>query len=273
MFVKKNRKRGKPLLRKRTYRKKSTSTVSKATKRYIKRALNSEIENKIVSINQTLAFGNISESPDLNLYPVLPYAGYTSIPQGVGAGSRVGNRCKVMKVLLKYVLYAEPYSQTTNPVPQPQEVQMFLLNLKQASGILPTATQLQGLVQLGSASVALSGNISDIAINSWNTDVFNVRSWTHKVGYSGYTGTTLSSPNTQQAQYFANNDFKLNVIRTMNITKMVASQIRMDDGGQTHLGKNCFFGFQCVNSNGSTAGSTILPVRINYWLDITYQDA
>lgn len=271
MFIPKKRGRGKRVYRKRTAPKKSS--VSKNVKRYVKKALHSQIENKIVSINQTLAFGNIAESPDLNLYPVLPYAGYTSIPQGVGAGSRVGNRCKVMKVLLKYVLYPEAYSSSTNPIPQPQEVQMFLLNLKQASGILPTATQLQGLVQLGSASVALSGNISDIAINSWNTDVFNVRSWTHKLAWAGYTGTGSTSPTTAQSQYFANNDFKLNVIRKMDITKHVASQIRMDDGGQTHLGKNVFFGFQCVNSNGTTGGSTILPCRINYWIDIVYEDA
>lgn len=271
MFVKKRT--GKRVLRKRVYKRKSVAKVSKATKRYVKKALHSQIENKIVSINQTLSFGNISESPDLNLYPVLPYSGFTSIPQGVGAGSRVANRCKVMKVLLKYVLYAEAYNGTTNPIPQPQEVQMFLLNLKAASGILPTSAQLNGLVQLGSASVPLSGNISDIAINSWNTDVFNVRSWTHKVGYSGYTGTTVSGPNTQQAQYWQNNDFKLNVIRKMDITKHVASQMRFDDGGSTHLGKNVFFGFQAVNANGSTAGSTILPVRINYWIDIIYEDA
>lgn len=254
----------------RPYKKRSNKKrVSKSVKKYVKKEINRNIEDKVVSINQTLAFGNISESPDLNLYPVLPYSGYTSISQGVTAGARLGNRCKVMKVILKYVLFSKGYDVTTNPIPTCCEVQMFLLNLKQATGVLPTSTQLAGLVQLGASSTALTGSLADIATNSWNKDVFNVKAWTHKVGFSQATGTGGSA--TQQ--YFANNDFKLNVVRKMDITKMVASQMRFDDNGSTHLGKNVFFGFQAVSSLGGIFSPTVLPMQIQYWIDIIYQDA
>uniref|UniRef100_UPI004048B203 hypothetical protein n=1 Tax=Polynucleobacter sp. TaxID=2029855 RepID=UPI004048B203 len=255
----------------RPYRKtiRKRSKVSTKIKKYVKRQIHKNIENKVVSINQTLAFGNYLESPDLNLYPVLPYSGFTSISQGVSSGSRLANRCKVMKVILKYVLFPKGYDAITNTSPTPCEVQMFLLNLKQATGVLPTPTQLTGLVQLGATSTALQGNLADIAVNSWNKDVFNVKTWTHKVGFSIADGTGSYANN----QFFANNDFKLNVVRRMDITKMVASEMRFDDNGSTHLGKNVFFGFQAVSALGGTFGSSVLPVQIQYWIDIIYEDA
>jgi len=247
---------------------KKRSGVSSKVKKYVKKAIHSLAENKIVSINQALRFGSVTNSPLLNMYPVLPYTGYTTIPAGVTQGTRIGNRCKVMKVILKYVLYATAYDAGFNPNPQPCEVQLFLLNLKQATGVMPTATQLAGLVQVGSTSTALAGNLSDIALNSWNKDVFNVKSWTHKVGYSAYTGTGGLAGQ----QYFQSNDFKFNVIRRMDITKMVASTLRFDDGGSTHLGKNMFFGFQCVPAGGGVLNASATPCSIQYWIDILYED-
>lgn len=256
--------------RKRSNYRKKPKKVSKSVKKYVKKEIHRNIENKVVSINQSLTFGNITESPDLNLYPVLPYAGYTSIGQGVTAGTRIANRCKVMKVLLKYVLLPVPYDATINPLPVPVEVQMFLLNLKQASGVLPTNAQLAGLVQLGSTSTSLTGTLADIAINSWNKDVFNVKTWTHKLGYASATGTGALAAN----QYNSNNDFKLNIVKRMDITKYVAKYMRFDDSGATHLGKNIFFGFQCVNAGSmGVMGSTVTPARITYWIDIIYEDA
>lgn len=258
--------------RKRKYhRKKSTKKVSKSVKKYVKKQIHKNIENKIVSINQTLAFGNITESPDLNLYPVLPYSGYTSIPQGVTQGGRLANRCRVMKVLLKYVLHPLAYDPIVNPNPVVTEVQLFLLRLKQSPGLLPTAGNIASIVQLGGSSVSLSGNLSDIAINSWNKDLFGeVKTWTHKLGYASATGTGAVAG----AQYYSNNDFKLNVIKRMDITKYVAKTMVFDDSGSTHLGKNIFFGFQCVNAGSmGILGSTITPARITYWIDIIYEDA
>lgn len=255
----------------RPYRKglKKSTKVSKQVRRYVKKVVHSNIENKVVSINQTLAFGNISESPDLNLYPVLPYTGFTSIPQGVGQGSRVGNMCKVRKVLLKYVLFPFAYDATVNPNPVPCDVQIFLLRLKQNQGLLPTAAQLLNLVQVGSSSTSLQGNLSDIAINSFNKDLFYVKTFVHRCGFSSYNGTGALPA----AQNYNNNDYKLNTIRTHDLTKMVASTMRFDDGNATHLGKNIFFGFQAVNATGGTLGATTTPMRIQYWIDIIYEDA
>lgn len=257
--------------KKRTNRKKSAPKVSRNIRKYVKKEIHKNIENKIVSINQTLAFGNVTESPDLNLYPVLPYSGYTTIPQGVTQGGRVGNRCRVMKVLLRYVLHPIAYDAIVNPNPVPTEVQMFLVRLKQSQGLLPNTGNIASIVQLGGSSVSLSGNLSDIAINTWNKDLFSeVKTWTHKLGYASATGTGAVAG----AQYYSNNDFKLNVIKRMDITKYVAKYMVFDDSGSTHLGKNIFFGFQCVNAGSmGILGSTITPARITYWIDIHYEDA
>lgn len=252
----------------RPYKKRSTKVSSKV-KRYVKREINRNVEDKIVSINQTFGFGNIAESPDLNLYPVLPYSGYTSISQGVTQGTRIGNRCKVKKVLLKYVLYPANYDAVTNPNPQNCDVQIFLLRLKASPSVLPTSTQLQGLVQLGATSTSLSGNLSDIAINSWNRDAFFVKTFVHKVGFAQYAGTGGEA----NAQYRSNNDYKMNVIRKHDITRLVASEMVFDDNGTTHLRKNIFFGMQAVGASGGTFGATTIPMRIQYWIDIIYTDA
>lgn len=253
--------------KKRAYKKRST--VSKSVRRYVKKVVHSNIENKIVNVNQTKAFGNIFQSPDLSLYPMLPYTGYTTIPQGVGQGSRIANRCKVRKVILKYVLMPVVQDASVNPSPLPSMVQIFLLRLKQNPGLLPTATQLQNIVQVGSTTTSLSGTVSDIALNSWNQDLFYVKTFVHRVGYSSVNGAGSSAG----AQFYNNNDYSLSVIRKHDITKLVASEMVFDDGNSTHLRKNIFFGFQCVNPLGTVLSSTQTPVRINWWCDIIYEDA
>jgi len=258
-------------LKKRSYKKRSPlrkPTVSKAVKQYVKKSIHVAAENKIVNFNQAQNFGNILNNASMYAYPVLPYTGFGTIPQGITQGSRIANSVTIRKVMLKYVLTSRGYNVDSNPFPAPTVVQMFLGRLKGCPGELPAAADFNNLFQLGSSVLAVQGNITDV-VSDINKDYWDIqKGWTHKVGYAGYNGTGSIAA----SQYFNNNDYKLNVIKRLDITKYVQKVLKFNDSNNTVQGKNLFFFFQALNAQGGTNGSTVLPCTINYWIDIQYED-
>lgn len=269
--------------KKRSFRKKSStrkrrsvrggrksSAVSFAVKKYVKRTIHSQIENKCVQINPgPLSFGNVLESPEFNAFPMAPLNLFWSISQGVGQGARVGNVIKVRKTYLNYILYPTQYDVTTNPLPAPQEVRMMLGYVKNTPTFAPLSGDIAQLFQAGSSSAAPIGNLKDL-ISVYNTDYWTIKkSWTHKVGHSNYAGLGTSTANQQGA----NNDFKLNVMKRMDITSMCPKTCIFNDSSVTTNTKNLFFMYYAVASNGFTLTATNLPIRIDYWIDFHYEDA
>ena len=260
------------LKRKRTFKKrtiKKTKGVSVAIKKYVKKTLHTEIENKSVQINYSTSFGNVSESPEFNAYPMCPQAGYWSIAQSVGQGGRVGNVIKPIKVFLNYILRPTPYDVTVNAFPQPCEVQMMLGYVKPTPSSVPTAGDVSQLFQSGSSITAPVGTLRDI-ISIVNTDYWVIKKrWTHKIGYSSASGLGSNGAN----QYFANNDFKMNVVKRMNITKMIPNKCTFNDNSVSVMQRNLYLMFYSVASDGSTFGATRLPTFIEYCIDFVYVDA
>lgn len=243
--------------------------VSVGVKRYVTRALNRRIENKQIAGTQALSFGSILESPDMNAYPILPYTGFLTCPQGVTQGTRTGNECKIKRVMLNYVLLPQQYNVTTNPIPVPIHVQMFLGAVKQYKGILPQSADVNLMFQLGGSAVAPGGTLMDLTyqINKDNWDI--KKAWSHKLGYAAYGGTgTVPSQ-----QSFTNNDFKLNVVGRIDITKHCAAVMKFNDGNSTHQGANLFFMFQAISANGAATGATVQTAQIQYSVSIEYEDA
>lgn len=258
--------------KKRVYRKKRvvrTKRVSTAVKKYVKSTLSRTIENKTAQVNFTGSFGNILESPDMNMYPMLPYSGYLTIPQGVRQNERTGNEIKTKRVMLNYVLTPVEYNAISNPGPQPVEVQMFLGYTKFSPGELPIALDLSSLFQQSSSSIAPNGSLRDL-ISVVNTDYWHIaKRWTHKLGFASYTGTGGFGG----SQFHANNDFKLNIVKRLDITKYCTKTIKFNDGVSTQQGKNLFFFYQAVASNGGIYPSTTQLASINFWVDYVFEDA
>lgn len=243
--------------------------VSVAVKKYVKRALGSVIENKTVAVTASSEFGSINESPDMNVYPMLPYTGYLTIPQGVTQGTRTGNQVKIRRVMLNYVLHPLRYDATTNITPQPLEVLLYLGTIKRAKGEIPFAPDFSNLFQLGGTSTAPTGTISDICFDI-NKDFWDIKkSWSHKLGYSDYDGAGTNS----NFQRYANNDYKLSYVRKLDITKLCPSSIKFDDSNSVTQGNNLFFFYQAVSANGNGLASTQQVAKINFYLTITYEDA
>jgi len=260
---------------KRTYRKRSTaargkrSSVSAGVKKYVKQTIAKNIENKTLQVNGGSSFGNILESTDMNVYPMLPYTGYMTIPQNVLQGGRIGNAVKVKKLMLSYVLRPTAYDVAFNNSPCPVEVDMFLGHVNQLPGFLPLPGDLTFLFQTGSASSAPVGSLRDL-ISTVNTDYWTIKKrWRHKIGFSSNNGTGGYAA----GQYAQNNDFKMNVVKKMDITKFINKNLKFNDGTATIQGKNLFFFYQAVKANGGVTTSTELTANIEFWIDIQYEDA
>jgi len=185
---------------KRVYKTKSkgTTNVSKAVKKYVKRTLHTQIENKELNIDSGANFGNYLNDNTLGAYPMMPLVGYWTVSQNVNAAGRVGNQISIRKVMLSYVLRPMPYNGTTNPVGRPCEVEMFLGYVKRTPSVRPTATDFQNLFQAGNTANPPTGDLNDINANI-NSDYWCVKKrWRAKIGYSSTASSVSSAGTTAQ---------------------------------------------------------------------------
>jgi len=256
-------------LRKRPRKNAKKPTVSLAIKKYVKSTISKNIENKCVQVNFGQSFGNILEAPNMNMYPMLPYLGYMSIPQGVTQGTRVGNQIKVKKLMLNYVLRPTNYDAVFNPQTIPSHIDMFLGYVNDVPGLIPTNTDLTSLFQSGASSIGPAGTLRDL-ISVVNTDYWTIKKrWQHKLGFATNNGTGGSAT----GQYYATNDFKFNIIKKMDITKLVHKNLKFNDGTATIQGNNLYFFYQAIAANGAAYAANSLPCNIEFWIDIHYEDA
>jgi len=275
MFFKKGYKKTKrraPYARKRNARAgRKSGSVTVAVKQYVKKTLHAQVENKIQNTQAGFTFGNVLSSSGLamNMYPMTPYASYWTIGQGVTQNTRIGNVIKPVKVMLRYVIRPTPYNAESNVSPVPVEIDMFLGHTKATPALLPNNSDLQFLYQIGSSSGPPIGNLTDI-IAPINKDYWTIsKRWRHKLGFAEY-GTNGTQPTNQN---LTNNDFKLNAVRSMNITQYVPKKILFNDGGGATTSKGLFFFYQAVSATGTTLASTQYPMNIQFWIDFEYEDA
>ena len=259
-------------LKKRAHKKKSvrggrkSSSVSSAVKTYVKRTIHSQIENKGVQVQVATLFGNVVQSPTMNIYPLTPYAGAINIVQGVGSANRTGNQVKPIKVMLKYVIYPTGYNAGYNPNPEPCEVMMYLGYVKSAPGFLPTATDIANLYQYNNFVSIPLGSIMDLN-QQVNKDYWTIKkAWTHKIGYSNSGGTGINAA----YQSYSNNDFKLNVVRKLDITKLYPKTLKFNDTSAQQQGPGLFLFYQAVGSSGRTFTASVTPIAIQMELDIDF---
>lgn len=253
--------------KKRVYKKRTS--VSTAVKKYVKKTLHAQVENKTQNIQAGANFGNYNASPTMNVYPMCPTTGFWTISQGVFQNNRLGNVIKPVKVMLNYVIRPNGYDAVTNAGPIPMEIDLFLGYVKQTPSIIPVTSDFNFLLQGGNTSYPPIGNLTDI-IASTNKDYWHIaKRWRHKVGYADTGG----QGNNSTFQFFTNNDFKLNVVRKMDITKMIPKTITFNDTGASSTAKNLFFFYQGVAAAGNTLAASQLPLNIQYWIDFQYEDA
>lgn len=268
VYVKRKRTKG---LKRRIIRKKtSTKMVSKAVKSYVSKAIHRNVENKSYQVGYSADLGSFNSNNLLYAQPLTPYVGGLSITQGVTQSTRIGNQIKLRKLRFNFVLSARTYNVSNNPSPQPVNLEMLICSLKSASGEMPIASDIANLYQLNASSIPPSGFIYDMT-QKVNTDLFHVyKRMRFKFGYSTAGGTGVNA----NAQSFANNDFKLNIIRNLDLTKYAPKTITYNDNSQTPTSRCLFVLFNVLPVVGGTSFATgVFPVRIDSTIFIDYEDA
>lgn len=240
--------------------------VANAVKSIVNRTIHRNMENKI---EQTLSANNTvsSYASNSSLF-VVSCIPYTAISQGVGQGDRIGNTIRTRKVMFNYVLKPSPYSASLNPTPIPQEVFIFFGKVKNAKPQAPISTDFAKLWQAGDSYHAPYSNLLD-CIQDVNKDWFTVyKILRHKIGYA-ITSTAGMAPSNE---YYANNDFKFNVARKVNITKFTPKVVKFNDTTAQPTNDGLWMWAMCVNADGSGTVNAS-PIQMDYTLNYEYEDA
>lgn len=243
------------------------SKLSKGMKRSVTRLIRREEETKCVQFTDSASISSYgSDVQAQGFVPLSPYATYCQIDQGVGQGERIGNKCRIVKATLSYVLRPNPYNATTNIAPLPQEVIIRIMSVKNTNELVAAAGN---YFQAGDGSQSPTGNLLDIP-KVVNTDLYTqYRMIRHKLGTSAYEGGVPNGTN----QFYANNDFHYNAIKTIDVTKYCPKIIRFNDNTSTPSTRVLQTFIEAVNADGSTSAVNQVPVTMDYTVNLWYKDA
>jgi len=195
------------------------------------------------------AINNTAMSPAVSLTDCL------TILTGVTDGTRIGQKIRTKKAVLKFIVSAG-FGMLV-----PCYVQVFIGVLKADPGTLPTAGALAGIFQDGQGTAAADGSLSSL-LRSVNKDRFTV---SHYLKFKlGLASTTVLN----------NNDFPLVVMKSIKLNKLYGDVKYSIDNSAADPNKNLFMWCTYTNITGSTGSTTISQVpNLNWYVDYEYSDA
>jgi len=218
----------------------------------------------LVGIDQTVA--------SQTFVPLSPFGGYVDITQGTGQGERVGNKLRIKKATLSFVMLPLPYNETTNADPIPLEIDMILFTAKEVPQTIWSPTAMSDFFQLGNSVAAPTGNLLDLT-RTVNSDSYTMRLRRQfKLGYGSFI---LAPANNTNANY-VNNDFKYNIRQTIDITKHLVKNVRFQDNSANAVSHMTQMWVQAVYADNTQmdAGSAgTIPGEMQYTISVEYTDA
>ena len=257
---------------KRMYKKRNPN-LSLAVKSYVNRAIRKASENKLVNWKYSGLLGAwdapFSAWLSSNLFQLTPNVSNLTISQGVGQANRIANHINTRKVMLKYILWPTQYDLVLNPNPRPVDIRIVIGSYKPDLVNGPTYTSFNNYFQSGNTTTAPLGNLLDMVSNI-NKDQFQIYSdKIVKLGYSVDNGTG-GVPGTQ---YFSNNDYKMNIIRKINITRYVTKQFGFNDSTNTpSSGRALFIWFMYVNADTASTNANYKQANVAIDVDYTFDE-
>lgn len=244
-------------------------------KNEIKKAFNKEIEVKTNSnINNVVLAGyNNTGIMASGIIPLTPYTGFMTVAQGIGQGDRIGNSIRIKRAMLHMAMWPHQYNALTVPFVIPVEIQIFILSNKVAPTVRPTT--IQGLLQFGDTSADLTSSLQDCAITrpaSFNLDLYHVHYYKRvKLAHAAWpTGASGWAANSNG---FPNNDFKLNQVLQIDVTKFFPKVIQYNDTTANPTSRMTYLYVQAVNANGAQNTATSDAASMYQRIDIDYTDA
>lgn len=247
------------------YVRQTNSVAKTGLQKIIKKTVIAMAEAKKIQFSQTAnVFGYNAAAQGFCSFQLTPVnAGSLNIVQGTGEADRIGDKVRVKKVTLSYVLQAGPLDASFNTVPAPQDVRMIVCYNKQSKVLSPPAGN---FFDAGDSSAAPTSNMLDM-VNFVNSEYIQVHGdWRHKVGVQ-----TFPHPNTKD-----NNDYKLNAMKTIDITKWYPKTLTWNDTSGVIMEQSKWLQILVAPADGSavdTVGlTTFKPLLISYAINLEFTD-
>lgn len=263
--------------KRRVYKRRTAAKPSLAVKRYVKRAIHSQLENKSFSIEsaETLAApSNPTTFQSGNIIQLTPSNATNSlytIPQSLGQGGRVGNLINLRSARFKCIMYPQGYNVTSNPTPKPLDVGIWIFSVKRGVAGLTVADAWNifngSFFGNGNSSNGTVNNIYDL-VSDVNKDVLQLHYF--RIAKLGANSNILQ---TGGSAALANNDYKYNQILKINLTKYMPKRITFNDTDANSTSKQLFMIVSPYNADGTTIPSTNFPLSMYYGVDLVYEDA
>ena len=238
--------------------------VSKAVKSYVKRAIHSNIENKLwnrFAANETISTAAASNPEYINLVPY-PSQSTTSTQY-----TRIGNRIRVMKAYIKGFVNLKPYNSITNPYVGPVYVKMWLCRYKELNCADIALTSISTNFFEGVAgSTSFQGNMLDMSLTNNKDDWIIYKTKTFELG------TTSNDITLAQVQSrIASDNSRMTKPFYFSFGKHLRKQLQYDVNGNPPTNTNLFLVTQVVYADGSAAA--IEPAEYHYTIRAEFEDA
>lgn len=261
------------------YRKRAVKKTkpTKSLKTYVKRFYNRQLETKDKKYQTpTLELANFANTSlrGNNTIELTPNSSTLAIQQGTAESQRVGNRVTTASAYLKLRIFPEPYDSIKNSLPIPQVVMGIIWSIKAQDQTLSNAQAIAAnyILQNNNSSSGLSGDLSDW-MRDLNTDIIKVyKVFTFKVGAAAYNNNTGVQNNMYN---FTNNDFKLCVLKKINLTKFFPKRIIFNDNDNDANSKSLYLTLSPMDADGGVNidGVNAVPLQWEYGLHLRYKDA
>ena len=246
--------------------------VSKAMRAAIRKEISRNAEDKdasVLSLSQNLVSSSGLGFDTQNVIDCGISTAGVQIFQGTGQGQRVGNKIKVKSITFKGTLVPLPYNVTSNIVPRPSQVKIWIFYDKENPTVPPTPQA--DFFQNGNSVNAFQNDLVDLWLPV-NTDKYRVLTTkTFKLGYASY-GQAADGVYPSVIGINNNNDFKLNANFSFDLTKHYPKIVdfRDNNGDPSTRGLWAMFAYSCAD--GTQYSPSQICMNVAYMTSVKYED-
>lgn len=259
MNVKRYKKRGIKKYVKKTKRTSSKNVVplTKAVRKAVKQVIYQQAETKHTPVNEVeYAFPNNNNL----LQPSVNLSNTFTIDQGTGDGQRIGNKIKITKATLNYIVRRN----NTTSSQYPCELHIWIGYMKQSRNENPDPYH-PYIYQDGPSVLPWNGSQLR-TLRQTNKDIFVIfKKLVIKCG-----GAKSTSPQ------YDNNDYKVLTKGRLSLKPMLGTLTYGDDGGASNFDKDLWmWASYCYiddTIDSLSSNPALKPVDFLYWVDTEYKD-
>lgn len=195
-------------------------------------------------------------------------SGYQILGNGVGQDQRIGDKVRIKGQYIDFVIAPKPYDGTTNVVPAPCIVQVFVLKVKQQSssglgvGQVISGATAKLFENQTNADSGLTGSIVDLLRKVDRDNYQVIARKTYKIGYAGNLNTS------NQLSTLPNNDFSAYAMDRIKIPSYDWKVNRLE----TYEGYNTYMFVSAVRADNVSLPTTQIPVSFDFNIATYFTD-